>query len=246
LAPAHPAPPRTAIARRPAKAPGATPHYHGHRERLRARLQDVGADALADYELLELLLFRSIPRSDTKGVAKALIARFGDLGAVFAADPARIVEVEGVGPAAAQDIAAMQATFVRIARLEAQRRPIVSSWTQLLSYCTLNLQHATREEFHVLFLDRKNQLIRDETMSRGTVDQAPAYPREIVRRALELSAAALILVHNHPSGDPHPSQADIAITREIAEAARVVSIALHDHVIIGRHGTASFKTLGLL
>lgn len=229
----------------PAAAP-ARPHQAGHRERLRERFTQAGPDALADYELLELLLFRVIPRSDTKGLAKALLARFGDLAGVFGADPRRIAEVEGAGAAVALEIKAMQAAMARVMRAEAMRRPVVSSWTALTTYVKTMLQHETREQFRVLFLDRKNQLIRDEALTEGTIDQAPVFPREVVRRALELDAASLILVHNHPSGDPNPSVADIAITREVIAAAKALGITVHDHVVVGRHGVASFKSLGLI
>jgi len=234
-----PPPPRPA-------APGHSGHGQGHRARLRARFEEAGGDALADYELLELLLFRAIPRADTKRLAKALLARFGDFAAVLGADVQRLQEVDGVGPAAALELKAIQAAFERAARIEAKRRPVVSSWNALVAYVKTALQHETREQFRVLFLDRKNQLLRDEIMGEGTVDQAAVYPREVVRRALELGAAALILVHNHPSGDPTPSTADIAITREIVAAGRILNISVHDHVIVGRHGVASFKTLGLI
>ncbi len=227
-------------------APAAAPHYHDHRERLRKRFSEAGPEALADYELLELLLFRAIPRRDVKPLAKALLARFGDLAGVFGAEPARLAELPGCGPAVALELKAMQAAFERVARAPVARRPIVSSWAALLNYCRIAMAQEPREQFRVLFLDRKNQLIADEVQSVGTVDHAPVYPREIVRRALELSASALILVHNHPSGDPAPSPADIAITREVVAAGKALGVAVHDHVVIGRHGAASFKSLGLL
>lgn len=222
------------------------PHYHDHRQRLRARFDSAGPGALADYELLELLLFRTIPRRDTKPLAKALLTQFGDLGAVLAADPLRLQEVDGVGAGVAQDLKAMHAAFVRIAASAAKQRPIVSSWSQLLSYCRLALQHETREQFRVLFLDVKNHLIADDVMGEGTIDSAPVYPREVARRALERAAASVILVHNHPSGDPKPSSADIAITREIAAALKTIGVAVHDHLVIGRKDVTSFKSLGLL
>lgn len=241
IAPAADAPPP------PAGPPAPpAPHYQDHRARLRGRFEEAGAEALADYELLELFLFRVIPRRDTKPLAKALLARFGDLGGVLAAEPARISEVEGAGPAVAAELKVLHAMLLRVERGEAKRRPILSSWSQLLNYCRMSLQHETREQFRVLFLDRKNQLIADEAMGRGTIDHAPVYPREVIRRALELGAAALILVHNHPSGDPTPSAADLGITREIIAAAKTMEIAVHDHLVIGRHGAASFKSLGLI
>lgn len=222
------------------------PHYHSHRQRLRERFERAGPGAVADYELLELLLFRSIPRRDVKPLAKALLARFGDFSAVLGADPARIAEVEGAGPAVAQDLKLIQAAIERAGLAQARQRTSVTSWTQLVEYVRVALQHETREQFRVLFLDRKNQLIADEPMSEGTIDHAPVYPREVVRRALELGAAALILVHNHPSGDPTPSAADLSITREIIAAAKALELSVHDHVVVGRQGTVSFKSLGLI
>ncbi len=224
----------------------AKPHYHDHRARLRERFEQAGPEALADYELLELMLFRTIPRRDTKPLAKALIARFGDLAGVLAAPPARIAEVEGAGAAVAQDLKLTHALLARAQRETLKRRTIVSSWSQLLNYCRTNMAHAPREQFRVLFLDVKNQLIADEVLNEGTVDHAPVYPREIARRALELSSAAVILVHNHPSGDPKPSAQDVAITREIVAALEPLNVYVHDHLVIGRNGEASFKTLGLL
>jgi len=222
------------------------PHYHDHRARLRDRFEKAGAQALADYELLELLLFRIIPRRDTKPLAKALIARFGDLPGVLAAPPARLAEVDGCGPAVAQDLKILQAVMERATRAELSKRTVISSWSQLLSYCRMSMAHEGREQFRVLFLDVKNQLIADEVLNEGTIDHAPVYPREVARRALELSAAAVILVHNHPSGDPSPSQADAQITREIVTATKAVGVKVHDHLVVGRAGVASFKTLGLL
>jgi DNA repair protein RadC len=237
-------------ARTARKAPPAQieikPHYHDHRARLRKRFEEAGADALADYELLELMLFRTIPRRDTKPLAKALLARFGDLAGVLAAPPARIAEVDGAGASVAQDLKIAHALLARAQRAEIQQRPVVSSWSQLVNYCRTNMAHAPREQFRVLFLDVKNQLIADEVLNEGTVDHAPVYPREIARRALELSSAAVILVHNHPSGDPKPSSQDVAITRDIVDALRALSVKVHDHLIIGRNGQSSFKSLGLL
>lgn len=175
------------------------PHYHDHRARLRQRFEEAGPNALADYELLELMLFRSIPRQDTKPLAKALLAQFGDLAAVLAAPAQRIAEVKGAGPAVAQDLKIAQAVLERAAKTELKQRAVVSSWSQLVNYCRVSMAHAPREQFRVLFLDVKNQLIADEVLNEGTVDHAPVYPREVARRALELSAAAVILVHNHPT-----------------------------------------------
>lgn len=222
------------------------PHYHEHRARLRQRFEEAGPAALADYELLELFLFRTIRQQDTKPLAKALLAKFGSLAAVLAAPLQRIAEVKGVGPAVALDLKTAQALFERASRAEVKQRTVISSWSQLVNYCRLAMAHEPREQFRVLFLDSKNQLIADEVMNHGTVDHAPVYPREIARRALEVSAAAVILVHNHPSGDPKPSAADIAITREIVDAAEAIGVKVHDHLVIGRDGVASFKSLGLL
>ncbi len=222
------------------------PHYHQHRERLRRKFDDAGPGALADYELLELFLFRTIPRQDTKPLAKALLDKFGNLDAVLAAPIQRIAEVKGAGPSVAQDLKIVQALLERAARAPLKQRTVISSWSQLVSYCRVSMAHEPREQFRVLFLDAKNQLIADEVMNEGTVDHAPVYPREVARRALELSSAAVILVHNHPSGDPKPSAADLAITREIVAAANAVSVKVHDHLVIGRNGVESFKSLGLL
>ena len=222
------------------------PHYHDHRARLRARFDEAGPGALADYELLELFLFRTIPRQDTKPLAKALLAKFGTLAGVLGAPAQRIAEVKGAGPAVAADLKTAQALFERASKGEFKQRTVIGSWSQLVNYCRMAMAHAPREQFRVLFLDVKNQLIADEVMNEGTVDHAPVYPREIARRALELSAAAVILVHNHPSGDPKPSAADIAITRDIVDAAAAISVKVHDHLVIGRERVESFKSLGLL
>jgi DNA repair protein RadC len=222
------------------------PHYHQHRARLRERFETAGPAALSDYELLELFLFRTIPRQDTKPLAKALLEKFGTLAAVLAAPVQRIAEVHGAGSAVAQDLKIVQALLERAGRSELKQRTVINSWSQLVSYCKLALAHEPREQFRVLFLDAKNQLIADEVMNHGTVDHAPVYPREVARRALELSAASIICVHNHPSGDPKPSAADIAITREIVEAAATISVRVHDHLVVGRDRVESFRSLGLL
>jgi DNA repair protein RadC len=222
------------------------PDYLGHRERLRARFLEGGADAMPDYELLELVLFAAIKRRNTKPLAKALIARFGNFAEVISASSERLKGVDGVGEAVIAQLKIVQAAALRLSKTQLLNRTVLSSWTALLDYCSAAMARSTAEEFRVLFLDRKNALIADEVQSRGTVDHAPVYPREIVKRALELSASALILVHNHPSGDPTPSHADIDMTREIVEAARALRIAIHDHLVIGRGGHASFKALGLL
>ncbi len=221
------------------------PHYLGHRERLRSRLLERGGESLADHEILELLLFGAKPRGDTKPLAKALIKRFGGLAGVFSARPQDLIAVAGSGPAAAAMIKAVQEAARRLTREEAATADdVLSSWEKLLAYCRVRLAHESVENFHLLFLDRKNRLIADEAQQKGTVDHTPVYPREVVKRALELGATALILVHNHPSGDPTPSQADIAMTREIKEAAEKLGIAVHDHLVIAAGGHSSFRSLG--
>lgn len=223
----------------------AKPHYAGHRERLRERA-GAGLPALPDYELLELFLFRSIPRGDVKPLAKQLLARFGSLGAVLGATADELRTVAGVGEAVALDLKLLHEASLRTAREQVARRPAISSWSALLAYVKTALAHESREQFRVLFLDKRNQLVADEVMNRGTVDHAPVYPREVVRRALELSASAVILVHNHPGGDPTPSVADIDMTKQVVSAARSLRITVHDHLVVARHGVASFKALGLL
>jgi DNA repair protein RadC len=227
------------------RAPKPKPHYTGHRDRLRERALAGGLAALPDYEILELHLFRSIPRGDVKPLAKQLLARFGSLAGVLGATPEELKTVQGVGEALALDLKLVQEAALRTARAEVARRAVISSWSALIAYVKTALAHEAREQFRVLFLDKKNQLIADEVMNRGTVDHAPVYPREVVRRALELSASAVILVHNHPSGDPTPSAADIDMTRQVVDAGRSLRIAVHDHLIAGRDGVASLKALGL-
>jgi DNA repair protein RadC len=222
------------------------PHYAGHRDRLRQRFLTAGPDSLADYELLELLLFAGIPRRDVKPLAKQLLAQFGSFGAVLHADPAQLERRAGLGPASVAALKAVAAASVRMLREEAAERPVLSSWDRLINYLNVAMKYEKAEQFRLLFLDRKNALIADEVQQRGTVDHAPVYPREVVRRALDLHASALILVHNHPSGDPAPSKADIEITRQIVQATSAVNVTVHDHLIVGRSGHTSFKTLGLL
>ncbi len=233
----------------------AKPHHAGHRERLRERARGAGIHHLPDYELLELFLFRSQPQGDVKPIAKALLTRFGSLAAVLAASVEDLMTVraedsrgrsKGVGAETALDLAALHEVSRRVAKEEANKRTVISSWTALLAYVRLSLQHEPREQFRVLYLDKKNQLILDEIQNRGTVDHAPVYPREVVRRALELSASAMIIVHNHPSGDPTPSRADIDMTKQVIETARALGLQVHDHLIVGREGVASFKQLGLM
>lgn len=221
-------------------------HYHGHRERLRDRFREQGDTALADYEILELLLFRLIPRRDTKPIAKALIERFGSLSGVFGAPQALLMEVKGVGEAVALDLKLISTVAHRTLKSEITGKPVLSSWSSVIQYCHAAMAHETREQFRILFLDKRNVLIADEVQGRGTVDHTPVYPREVVKRALELSATALILVHNHPSGDPTPSRADIDMTKVIIEAAKALDISVHDHIIIGKNGHVSLKGLKLI
>ena len=222
------------------------PHYLGHRERLRERFMAGGASALPDYELLELILFRAFPRGDQKPLAKALIDAFGSFAEVVSAPPRRLKEVPGVGDRVVQELKLVQVAALRLTQASVLKRPALSSWSALLDYCRASMAYATKEQFRILFLDRKNVLIADEVQGEGTVDHTPVYPREVIKRALDLSASAIILVHNHPSGDPTPSRADIEMTRQIADAAGKLGIVVHDHVIIGREGHASFKGLKLL
>ena len=223
-----------------------TPHYHGHRDRLRARFMEVGGDPLPDYELLELVLFRSIPRRDVKPIAKELLRRFGTFAEVLAASPARLMEVDGIGESVVTDLKIVEASARRLARGEVAKRPVLSSWNTVLDYCRTAMAFMDKEQFRLLFLDKRNALIADEVQQSGTVDHTPVYPREVVRRALELSATALILVHNHPSGDPTPSSADTRMTREIMDVAKPLGITVHDHIIVGREGHASLKGLRLI
>jgi DNA repair protein RadC len=230
----------------PGFAEAPQPHYTGHRERLRDRFRTAGCDAVSDYELLELVLFRALGRRDVKPLAKSLIARFGSFGEVIAAPWPRLAEVDGLGDAAITEFKVVEAAARRIARGEVRRRPVLSSWGAVLDYCRTAMAFAEKEQFRILFLDKRNQVIADEVQQTGTVDHAPVYPREIVKRALELSATAVILVHNHPSGDPTPSRADINMTKQIAAAAKPLEITVHDHIIIARDGYASLKARGLM
>ena len=231
-------------ARREAEA--GPPHHAGHRARLRRRFMDGGPEALADYEMLELVLFRAIPRRDCKPLAKALLARFGSFAEVISATPKRLAEVPGVGDAVITELKVVQAAALRLMREQVRRRVVFSGWSDLIAYCRAAMAYKEREEFRILFLDTKNALIADEVQQTGTVDHTPVYPREVVRRALELSAAGIILVHNHPSGDPTPSKADVEMTRRIIEAAEPLGIRVHDHVIVARDGHASLRGLQLI
>jgi DNA repair protein RadC len=221
--------------------PESLPHYLGHRERLRERFLDGGPDAVTEYELLELILFRAIPRRDVKPLAKALIARFGSFAEVVSAPRPRLREIDGLGEAAIAEIKIVQAAANRLARGEVKKRTVLSSWSAVLDYCRTTMAFADKEQFRVLFLDKRNQIIADEVQQTGTVDHTPVYPREVIKRALELSATALILVHNHPSGDPTPSRADIQMTQAIVEIAKPLGISVHDHIIVGKDGHTSFK-----
>ena len=221
-------------------------HHNGHRQRLREKLTSAGSAALHDYELLELYLFRSIPRRDVKPIAKELIAKFGDLGGVTTAPLEQLTQIKGISEKTASELKLIQALSERLAREQVIGKPVISSWSALVGYCRTALQFERTEQFRVLFLDRKNRLIADEILGRGTIDHAPVYPREVVKRALAHEASALILVHNHPSGDATPSQTDVEMTRTLAEVCQPFDIVLHDHLVIARENTASFKTLGLL
>ena len=224
----------------------ASPHYHGHRERLRGRFREAGSEAVSDYELLELVLFRTIPQRDLKPLCKQLIAKFGSFAEVLAAPQQRLEEVKGIKEATATDLKIVHAAASRLAKGNVQKRPILSSWSNVIDYCRTAMAFADKEQFRLLFLDKRNQLIADEVQQTGTVDHTPVYPREVVKRALELSATALILVHNHPSGDPTPSRADIQMTQAIIDVAKPLGIAVHDHIIVGKEGHASFKGLRLI
>ena len=221
------------------------PHYHGHRARVRERVLKAGIESLPDYELLELLLFYAIDRLDTKPLAKRLLERFGTVGDVFAAEPAQLREF-AIDQRTLVMFRAVREAGRRLAERKVKDMPVLTNWQQLLDYCHAALAHEKTEQFRILFLDRKNVLIADEIQQRGTIDHTPVYPREVVKRALELGAAALILVHNHPSGDRKPSRDDIEMTREIAKAAAALGISIHDHLVIGRKGHASFRSLGLI
>jgi len=224
----------------------APPHYHGHRERLRARFREAGSEALADYEMLELILFRAIPQRDVKPLAKTLLQRFGSFAEVISAPPERLKEIGGLGEAAVTEFKIVAAAAQRLAKGRLSKRPVLSSWQAVLDYCRAAQAFAEKEQFRILFLDKRNQLIADEVQQEGTVDHTPVYPREVVKRALELSATAIILVHNHPSGDPTPSQADIDMTKAVANVAKPLCVLLYDHIIVGKEGHASLKGLRLI
>jgi len=234
---------RSASASDPVEPP---PHYHGHRERLRDRFREAGTNALSDYELLELLLFRAQPRRDMKPIAKALLEKFGSFAEVIAAPEQRLAEVDGIGEASITELKIVHAAASRMLRDKVKKQPVLSSWSAVLDYCRTAQAFADREQFRILFLDKRNQLIADEVQQTGTVDHTPVYPREVVKRALELSATAIVLVHNHPSGDATPSRADVEMTKQIVDVARNLGIEVHDHIIVGKHGHASLKGLKLM
>jgi len=219
------------------------PHYLGHRERLRRRFREAGADALPDYELLEMILFRAVPRRDTKPLAKAILAHFGSFTEALNAPEERLKEVPGL---AITEIKLVRAAALRLMRGEVLERPVLASWSQVLDYCRASMGFEAKEQFRILFLDKRNQIIADEVQQKGTVDHTPVYVREVVKRALELSATAIVLVHNHPSGNPTPSRADIEMTRQIVSSAKNLGIVVHDHIIVGKQGHASFRGLGLI
>ena len=220
-------------------------HYLGHRERLRDKFDKDSGQSLADYELLEMLLFQCFARGDVKPIAKALLAEFGDLTAVLSAKPVQLQKVKGVGPAAARAICLTKALMLRSMQDNIKQKHIVSSWREVIKYCEACMSYDMEEQFRLLFLDQKNQIIGDEVQTRGTIDQTAIYPREVVKRALEIGAKSIIMVHNHPSGDPSPSREDIQLTLKVNEAAQLLDINLHDHLIIGKGSHASMKSMGL-
>jgi len=222
------------------------PHYWGHRERLRTRFLSGGHKAMPDYELLELLLFNAIPKIDVKPLAKRLLAAFGDLNGVVAASEHRLLQVQGANQKVYLQLRIAEAFAHRMAQAKVLQREVVSSWDALISYCRTTMAHRDTEQFRVLFLDRKNILIADEEQAAGTVDHVPVYPREVAKRALELSASAIILVHNHPSGDPTPSPQDLEMTERILDACGAIEVTVHDHVIIGKDRELSFRAEGLI
>jgi DNA repair protein RadC len=230
----------------PKDPPAETPHYHGHRARLRERFNSAGPDALSDYELLEMVLFAAQPRRDMKPLAKSLLKKFGSFAQAIHAPENLLREVDGIGDASINQLKLIAAAATRIAKGELRERKQLSSWQDVIDYCRASMAFADKEQFRLLFLDKRNQLIADEVQQTGTVDHTPVYPREVIKRALELSATALILVHNHPSGDPTPSQADIAMTKAIVDIAKPLGIAVHDHIIVGRGGHASLKVMRLI
>src|SRR6056297_373601 len=238
--------PDKAISRTATADRGQPSYIRDHRKRLRERFLDGGANALPDYEMLELVLFRAIPRRDVKPLARQLLDQFGDFNGVVSAAPERLISIDGVGSAVVAELKIVEAAAHRLARARVMRRQVISSWSTLLDYCRTAMAHRETEQFRVFFLDTKNVLIADEEQARGTVDHVPVYPREVVKRALELNASALILVHNHPSGDPTPSESDITMTQRVEAAAGTMGIRLHDHVIVGQTCNLSFRADGYI
>lgn len=222
------------------------PHHFGHRQRLRDRFRQGGAEAMPDYELMEMILFRAIPRRDTKPLAKAIIERFGGFAEAVNAAEERLAEIPGLGAAAITEIKLVRAAALRLMQVELRQRPLFSSYEKVVQYCRAAMAYEMREEFRILFLDNRNRLIADEVQGRGTVNHTPVYVREVVKRALELSASSIILVHNHPSGDPTPSRADIEMTKQIIEATKQLDISVHDHLIVGRDGHISLRAADLV
>jgi DNA repair protein RadC len=237
----------TVLPEEPAENSGRTPHgAAGHRARLRQRLLNGGAEALADYEVLEYLLFGAQARGDTKPLAKELLARFGSLAAVLDASPGALMQIKGISEASAGSLKIAALAARRMARSEVRQKPVLGSWQALLDYLAIDMANLTVERVRVLYLDTRNRLILDHELGEGTIDEAAIYPREVIRRGLDIGASALILVHNHPSGNPEPSRADIQITQRIAEAGRLLGITVHDHVIVGREGHVSLRAKGLI
>jgi len=229
----------------PPQPPRPIPHYWGHRDRLRKRFRESGPGSLPDYELMELILFRAIPRRDVKPLAKGILARFGTFAEAVTAAPERLMEIEGVTDAVVNEIKIVQAAALRTSQGEVKKRPVLAAMSTVLSYLRSAMAFEEREQFRILFLDRRNKLIADEVQTRGTIDHTPVYTREVMKRALELSASAIILAHNHPSGDPTPSKADIDMTKQIVDVAGKLGVVVHDHIILGRDGHLSMKSVGL-
>ncbi len=227
-------------------SPDPKPHYSGHRDRLRERFVQSGSDALQDYELLELVLFMAIPRRDVKPLAKALLTHFGGLSEILNAEQEELKKVDGISDTTATALKSITALSHRAMKQEIMKKPVLNNWTRLIDYCHSTMAHEKKEHFRILFLNKKNELIADEVQQTGTVDHTPAYPREIIKRTLEVGATALILVHNHPSGDSKPSQADIDVTNQIIRAAEPFKIAIHDHIVISKNDYSSFKNMGLI
>ena len=222
------------------------PHYAGHRQRLRERFLKAGPDALSDYEMLELILFPALPRRDVKPLAKGLLGRFGSFAEVISAEPRELTEIEGVGIGVVAALKTVQAAAIRLSREEVMKRPVLGNWDKLIRYCRASMAFGKIERFRILFLNRQNILIADEVQQEGTIDHTPVYPREVVKRALELGATAIIMVHNHPSGDSTPSKADIDMTKEVRDTGARLGILLHDHLIMTKAGHTSFKEMGIL